>query len=170
MGPKTKLDLEAVLKRVGLKHSSWKVYVSQGKTPEPDGKFGIVRGHWWYAETIDAWNLSRRKHRGTVDSEGNFLLVNRQAYDYAARLIERGDWELLIDCGILLVKTGMYMNCGYLYTQFTGPDDELYRVLVHRLVWEWKTGQYVPCDPSVRIIHKNENRHDNRLVNLAEKE
>jgi len=54
-----RLTTKETAERLGLAASSWRAYVSMGIAPEPDGHYDR-RTPWWYASTVEDWNISRR--------------------------------------------------------------------------------------------------------------
>jgi hypothetical protein len=147
---------------LGIKLSTWKIYVSNGTAPYPDGGKGTVMGPWWYEVTIKNWIHERQnKKRAKRGSE----LANRHAYDEAARLIEIGAWVVNPEHGYVYGGT-LGTSSGTITMNFRCACGEMHSVLVHRVIWEWRTGKYEPLQGREAIRHRDGIKCHNCIHNL----
>jgi predicted DNA-binding transcriptional regulator AlpA len=179
MAPHDKLDEDEVCALAGIKKNTFRTYLSQGKAPKPDGKFGMARGGFWYRETVEKW-IEKRETKGAGG-------VNLQAYDAAAWMIETGYWEVDPTLGTLRIQdheryTLSGSGQGYLYAPIRWINNlglnESGLVLVHRVIWEHryfrpevredKREKRVVVGEDMVVRHSNGISVDNRLANLYE--
>lgn len=164
-----KLTVPEVARMVGIKPSTWRQYVYSGAAPKSDGKFGPARGPWWYEGTIERYLDDKKVGRvaDLRDEHGLKMRVNRRAYDAAARCVERGEWAVYPEIGIVDAPA-VTMTNQYKVTVFHAEDGSKFSVLHHRVVYEWRNGEYEPTHNTNVIDHINRIKHDNRIINLRE--
>jgi hypothetical protein len=159
-----KLDIFAVCDRLGISATTWQTYRYKGLAPEPDGKISTARGHFWYETTIERYEEARKAHRTNIDG-GVWKLANQRAYELAGLMIASGAWRVLPEEGVIDAPNKSYVN-GYVQIKLYHDDGKTYKVLAHRLIWEWRTGERQPLTGHQVVVHDNKIRDDNRIANL----
>jgi hypothetical protein len=172
--PKTKgkkLNTNDICERLGIQSSTWRTYQYKEIAPKPDGVISRVQGPFWYETTIDQWDADRRAGKPILSPEEEITkleLHNREAYDQVAEAIDLGLMIVNPECGFVY-GTPLFVLNGFIGNVLDGTLDangNHYRVLAHRVIWEWQTGSYVPLDEDIRVFHKDSIRHHNSIWNL----
>lgn len=88
-------------------------------------------------------------------------------YAIARAAIRAGKFEVDPERGLITGPSGRVLACttssGYATMRVTGEDGITGMVYQHRVIWEYVHG---PIGKGLQIDHKNEVKHDNRIVNL----